>query len=436
VIEPELILRGEENMRSLSSKNYFVFSLIIISISLLFSQSFEVNGWINYDFEDPTDLIQGRLVSPLMGGNFIASGGFKRDNYVIPPYADILHNNYWFWNEGYYSYESNLFNLDIGLKQNSAGPGNIYKLFVDDNSDFSYPTLNIVAQGAQGKVKVENLWGGLRPYEEENHPIKSLNYRAIVISPFEGLEIAYEESILYLDRYFDSFYFFAPLPLPAVQESFHMSTAPWYSEFDDNSLIGGWIKYTMKDSNIYFEILIDDINMNRFLRPDDPHQNPDKLAFLGGFSTKKGLFNIFFEVAGATAFTFQRTHDEIPYEYVIFEGSDLPLENNMIGYMHGDNNIATAIRLEYNKNKWFAQIDYEFLIHGTRDVDQPWYGDEMPNSTQWLTGELETVHSLTLLLEHRFQNISSVIEELNLGIRFGVIGNKPFLGTTFSTSFL
>lgn len=423
-------------MRSFSSKNYFVFLLIIISVSLLFSQSFEVNGWINYDFEDPTNLIQGRLISPLVGGNFMASGGFKRDNYVIPPYADILHNNYWFWNEGYYSYESNLFNLDIGLKQNSAGPGNIFKLFVDDNSDFSYPTLNIIVQGAQGKVKVENLWGGLRLHEYENHPIKSLNYRAIVISPFEGLEIAYEESILYLGRYFDPFYFFAPLPLPAVQESFHMSTAPWYSEFDDNSLIGGWIKYTIKDSNIYFEILIDDINMNRFLRPDDPHQNPDKLAFLGGFSTKKGLFNIFFEVAGATAFTFQRTHDEIPYEYVIFESSDLPLENNMIGYKHGENNLATAIRLEYNKNKWFAQIDYEFLIHGTRDVDQPWYGDEMPNSTQWLTGELETVHSLTFLLEHRFQNISSVIEELNLGIRFGVIGNKPFLGTTFSTSFL
>jgi len=308
-----ILLLGEETMRSFSRKNYFVFSLILITSSFLFSQSFEVNGWINYDFEDPTDLIQGRLVSPLMGGNFIASGGFKRDNYVIPPYADILHNNYWFWNEGYYSYESNLFNLDIGLKQNSAGPGNIYKLFVDDNSDFSYPTLNIIVQGAQGKVKVENLWGGLRLHEYENHPIKSLNYRAIVISPFEGLEIAYEESILYLDRYFDPFYFFAPLPLPAVQESFHMSTAPWYSEFDDNSLIGGWIKYTMKDSNIYFEILIDDINMNRFLRPDDPHQNPDKLAFLAGFSTKKGFFNIFFEVAGATAFTFKRTHDEIPY---------------------------------------------------------------------------------------------------------------------------
>lgn len=423
-------------MRSFSRKNYFVFSLILITSSFLFSQSFEVNGWINYDFEDPTDLIQGRLVSPLMGGNFIASGGFKRDNYVIPPYADILHNNYWFWNEGYYSYESNLFNLDIGLKQNSAGPGNIYKLFVDDNSDFSYPTLNIIAQGAQGKVKVENLWGGLRLYEYENHPIKSLNYRAIVISPFEGLEIAYEESILYLDRYFDPFYFFAPLPLPAVQESFHMSTAPWYSEFDDNSLIGGWIKYTMKDSNIYFEILIDDINMNRFLRPDDPHQNPDKLAFLAGFSTKKGFFNIFFEVAGATAFTFQRTHDEIPYEYVIFESSDLPLENNMIGYEHGENNLATGVRLEYNKNKWFAQIDYEFLIHGTRDVDQPWYGDEMPNSTQWLTGELETVHSLTFLLEHRFQNISTLIEELILGVKFGAIDHKPFIGTTFSTSFL
>jgi len=397
--------------------------------------SLELEGNTDYDFIQPTDLILLKTEVPFLDGKLIASGGFKRDNIITPPYSDILLNNYWFWNEGYLFYQKENFITEIGLKQNSIGPGNIYKLFIDNNSGFSYPTINFIVLVGDGKIKLENLWGGLRLYDGVK-PTKSFNYRSISFSPSKNFEIGYEESILYLDRYFDSFYFFAPLPMPAIQEAFHMGNAPWYSNFDDNSLIGGWLKYSIKNTDIYIEILVDDINMNRFLRPSDPHQNPDKLAFLAGFSTKKGFFNIFFEVAGATAFTFQRTHDEIPYEYVIFEGSDLPIENNMIGYKHGENNLATAVRLEYNKNKWFAQIDYEFLMHGTRDVEQPWYGDVMPNSTQWLIGEVETAHSLTFLLEHRFQNISPFLEESNLGVRFGVIDNKPFIGTTFSTSFL
>ncbi len=396
--------------------------------------SLELEGNTDYDFIQPTDLILLKTEVPFLDGKLIASGGFKRDNIITPPYSDILLNNYWFWNEGYLFYQKENFITEIGLKQNSIGPGNIYKLFIDNNSGFSYPTINFIVLVGDGKIKLENLWGGLRLYDGVK-PTKSFNYRSISFSPSKNFEIGYEESILYLDRYFDSFYFFAPLPMPAIQEAFHMGNAPWYSNFDDNSLIGGWLKYSIKNTDIYIEILVDDINMNRFLRPSDPHQNPDKLAFLTGISSKKEPFRITFEFAGATAFVFQRTHANKPYEYIMFENSNLPIERNMIGYKHGENNLAYALRIEYDDKKWFGQIDYEYLLYGTRTPEEPWHGGQMPNGTQWLIGDLNSNSLLTFLIERRFENLTSYIKEFDIGINVGFSQNKSLIGIEFNIVF-
>ncbi|AEH50527.1 hypothetical protein [Pseudothermotoga thermarum] len=399
--------------------------LTVFSISV-FSFVFKFDGWIEYDFDQPTDQTKYGVVVPFMGTTFIASGGFRRDNIVIPPYSDSLWNNYWYFDEGFFSYSNEFLELEVGVKQHPVGPGEIYKLFVEEKG-YSYPSIKSV--GKIGRFRVETLWGGIR-LDDGAKPAKAFNYRALVFSPIDGLEIAYEDSVLYLGRYFDPYYYFVPIPIPGIQEFFHLN-APWYSYLNDNSMIGGWIKYSTENWKTYFELLIDDINMNRFLAPES-YQNPDKIAFLVGFSGKSGPFRLTYEVAGATAYTFQRTVSNRPYEYVFFEGSNYPLEKNMIGYRHGENNIVCAIRFEYDEKPWSFKVELENVIHGTRTPDKPWHGGSMPSGTKWLIGEIDSKFSLKARIAYTLEQLSNRLEKLVVGIRFGYINGKPLVGADLS----
>lgn len=213
--------------------------------------------------------------------------------------------------------------------------------------------------------------------------------------------------------------------------------APWgypTSKLDDNSMIGAWVRYKTDIYSVYWEILLDDINMNRFLRPES-YQNPDKIAFLVGFSGKSGPYKLTFEVAGASAFTFQRITSQRPYEYVYFENSSLPIEKNMIGYKHGENNIACAVALEYSDNNWLISAMYEGLIYGTRTPDKPWHGAVPPSGTRWLIGDVKSRYSLSVRVGYTFKDLLQELSELTTGFRFGFTGDKPFIGFDLSTAF-
>lgn len=411
----------------------FVFLFLSLAC-LCLSFTFKFDGWFEYDFDQPTDSTKYSVMIPFMGTYFTASGGFRRDNIVIliPPYADVLMNNYWYWDEGFFSWSNNVFTFEVGVKENHAGPGQVYQLFVSENG-FSYPSIHSVAE--IGKFRVETLWGGIRVLKTDIKPVKAFNYRALVYTPFDGFEIAYEDSILYLDRFFDPYYFFVPIPVPGIQEFWHLS-APWgYSsyELNDNSMVGAWIKYYRENYSFYSEILIDDINMNRFLAPDSPYQNPDKIAFLAGFTGKSGPVKLTFEVAGATAFTFQRTTDD-PYEYTYFEDSQFPVEKNMIGYKHGENNIACTIKFEYESDSWSYSAEYEGLIYGDRTPDIPWHGkwSSVPYGTYWLTGDVQSEFSLRMRIAYQFKNLLPGVEKAETGFSAGFYGDNPFVGFDLS----
>lgn len=412
--------------------NKLIIASLLVSV-LCFGFTFKFDGWIEYDFDKPTDLAKFSVVVPFIGTTFTASGGFKRDNQVIPPYAEKLWYNYWYWDEGYFEWKNEFFSVEAGVKQNSVGPGQIYKLFVAENG-FSYPSVHSIA--TLGRFTVETLWGGLRYLESESKPLKGFNYRSLAFSPFKGFEIAYQESVLYLKRTFDPYYFFVPIPIPGIQEFWHLN-APWSystSEMDDNSMIGGWIRYSADNYSIYSDILIDDINMNRFLNPEG-FQNPDKIAFLVGFTGKSGPYKVTFEVAGATAFTFERSTFSRPYEYVYFEGSNLPIEKNMIGYLHGENNIACSIALEYSNNGWSISTLYEGLMYGTRTPEKPWHGGAIPSGTHWLIGDVKSQLSFKGRVAYTFKDLPEYFGELTVGFRFGFVGEKPFIGFDLSSLF-
>ncbi|MGJ8455159.1 hypothetical protein ACSFC1_07645 [Pseudothermotoga sp. U03pept] len=412
--------------------NKLIIASLLVSV-LCFGFTFKFDGWIEYDFDKPTDVIKFTVNVSSFNVEFTTSGGFKRDNLVIPPYADKLWNNYWYFDEGFLSWSYGQMGVQLGVKRNSAGPGNTYKLFLEEK-DFSYPTVRLLASGE--KFKVETLWGGLRLFENASQPVKALNYRSLAFFPVEGLEIAYEDAVLYLHRFFDPYYFLVPIPIPGIQEFWHLN-APWgYSttQLDDNSMVGAYVKYSDNRYSVYGEILLDDINMNRFLNPEG-FQNPDKIAFLVGFTGKSGPYKVTFEVAGATAFTFERSTFSRPYEYVYFEGSNLPIEKNMIGYLHGENNIACSIALEYSNNGWSISTLYEGLIYGTRTPEKPWHDGTIPSGTHWLVGELTSQFSFKGRVAYTFKDLPEYLGELTVGFRFGFVGEKPFIGFDLSSLF-
>ncbi len=408
--------------------------ILLFLSAITFGAVFQIQTQLEYDFEQIVDSIKFGLVVPFMGTNFRASGGFVRDNTVVPPYAEFLKNHYWYWDEGYFEYRGQNLQIDVGVKQNRVGPASFYNLFLSENG-FSYPTVRVSWKDETQKIAVETLWAGLRPFATDDRPIKGLIYRKLALLPFDGLEVGYEESVLFLNRYFDPYYYFVPIPIPGIQEFWHLS-APWgvsSNQLDDNSMVGAYAVLRGKEWRAYAEILVDDINMNRFISPEG-YQNPDKIAFLVGFSGRSNPVKFTVEVAGATAFTFERTHPDRPYEYVFFEGSNYPIEKNMIGYKYGENNIACTIDFEYSFSDWSFNLNWESVIFGTRTPSRPWHGRPKPNSTKWLIGQIESVSTLKAGATYRLSNLFSIFKDVFLSGVVGLRNSQAFFGFSFSLS--
>lgn len=411
--------------------------VLLVFSTVLFGATFQIETELEYDFEQVFDSIKFRLTVPFMGTEFIASGGFRRDNVVTPPYSDFLKGHYWYWDEGYFSYQTQNIKVDVGVKKNTVGPGEFYNLFLSEK-EFSYPTVRVLAllTGQTSKISVETLWAGLRTFSTEGKPAKGLVYRRLSLLPLEVLEIGYQESVLFLNRYFDPYYYFVPIPIPGIQEFWHLS-APWgvsSAQLDDNSMVGAYAVLRGGSWRAYAEVLIDDINMNRFLSPGG-YQNPDKIAFMMGFSGQSDPVRFKIEVAGATAYTFERTRVDKPYEYVFFEGTNYPIEKNMIGYKYGENNIACMIDFEYRFANWTFGLGWESVIFGTRTPDSPWHGGSAPNGTRWLIGEISSLNTLRATISYRVQELYAFnLKDVFFGGTFGVRNSQPFVGFSFSLS--
>jgi hypothetical protein len=184
--------------------------------------------------------------------------------------------------------------------------------------------------------------------------------------------------------YFDLNYFLSPLPSYFVQYVASATGRPWSQAINDNSIMGFFADYKASIWYIYAQILIDDLNANRFLAPDS-YQNPDKIAWsLGGsYDTPYGLFSLYH--AGATAYTFESFGSgdaDTMYGYSYYPADSFPsgpslvaidTEDNMVGYQHGENNIAflASWKKEIVGIKAYAQA--EFTLSGSKAAGNPWH---------------------------------------------------------------
>jgi hypothetical protein len=195
-----------------------------------------------------------------------------------------------------------------------------------------------------------------------------------------SFRFGFQDSAVFTGDFFDIGYFANPLPSIFVQYIDKAPGRPWtVAGGDHNTIMGFFADYEDGNRYLYAQILVDDINMNRFLNPSGK-QNPDKIAWSLGGRIKSSLGTFGLYQAGATKYTFQSAQKEYysytlyPGSVVLWKGTETPIaiEDAMLGYLHGENNIS----LLGTWSREFGNIDtaasIELSLSGSKSPANPW----------------------------------------------------------------
>jgi hypothetical protein len=218
-------------------------------------------------------------------------------------------------------------------------------------------------------------------------PDRGANLKIFALK-FGDMRIGFQDAAVYVNRPFDLEYFLNPLPSYFIQYSKGTGGRPWYAKSEDNSIVGGFWDWRRPDGLRFdAQVLVDDFNV--FGLGGTPH-NPWKAAWtLGGsVETEAGIFS--FHHAGATKYAFEPTYggagEEYGYTYYpdtrfdVKKGSALelipiPFEDMMIGYRHGENNLAFQADWSGSIGGFDLSGALEFLLSGSLSPANAWQED-------------------------------------------------------------
>jgi hypothetical protein len=196
-----------------------------------------------------------------------------------------------------------------------------------------------------------------------------------------NFRLGFQDAIIFTGQSFDFFYFANPIPSIFAQYIAKAPGRPWSrSEGDHNTLMGFFADYDDGGRYFYAQILVDDINMNRFLNPSGK-QNPDKIAWsLGGqIRNSLGVFGLYH--AGATKYTFESAVGKY-YSYTLYPGSlvlwkgtgsPIAVEDTMLGYLHGENNLSLLATWAGVVQTIDLGASLELSISGAKSPANPWH---------------------------------------------------------------
>lgn len=184
---------------------------------------------------------------------------------------------------------------------------------------------------------------------------------------------------------FDLDYFLLPIPSVIVQYIGFSEDGPWAkTKRNDNSISGFMLDWKGEGWYAVGQILVDDINLNRYLNPSG-RQNPDKIAWhLGArHETDIGTFGLYH--AGATKYTFEpygNSTENSMYGYTFYPDSQyevdhsplaLEPEANYVGYVHGENNLALMGTWRNSYGSVAAAASLEATVSGSKSPVNPWH---------------------------------------------------------------
>ena len=220
-----------------------------------------------------------------------------------------------------------------------------------------------------------------RGYPERGAAIRSWGVR------LGNLRLGFQDSIVYTGRTFDLEYFINPVPGGLIQYVNRARGSPWAMGVNHNSLMGFFADYSLPRTYLYAQVLVDDFNSNRFVDPDS-YQNPDKIAWSLGARHGFHFGHLGFYHAGATKYTFQSFGSpgiDTRYSYTYYPDVEYRLhdevrvirpEDNYIGYLHGENNLAFLLSYD-PPDAWLGRLtltsSLELTLSGSKSPGNPWH---------------------------------------------------------------
>ncbi len=259
-------------------------------------------------------------------------------------------------------------------------------------------------------TKSVNVMDSIHPY---SFPDRGMNYRSFGMR-YRGFKLGYQESVVYTERTFDFEYFFDPLPNFFTQY-INFVGRPFRQGTNDNSMVGFFASYSSDLVYTYIQLLIDDMNMNRFY---GGFQNPDKLGWSLGvrFSTPMGEF--FAYHAGTTEYTFEPSTSSVEDQYYHYPEVVAPvgnstrtvsIEENCVGYKYGENTLSFL--LGWKKKVLGLETDMwlELVLSGSKSPIKPWHGyGKIPQGTHLLDeSPVERAFRAVGSVKKRFGNLSA-----------------------------
>ena len=241
----------------------------------------------------------------------------------------------------------------------------------------------------RGAFSYESRWIGLNHHNatgnelfaEGYYPERGANLKTYRLS-FGSMSLGLQDAAVYSGRYFDYGYFINPMPNYFIQYVNGRSGRPWYNGYDDNDILGAFWTWEANDRlKLYTQILIDDFSVLGLLGTWS--NNPWKAAWSLGadYDTPLGKFG--FYQAGATKYCFEPTYETAGQEYgysyypdtIFKKGSSfaaIPFETLMLGYRHGENNLAFMTTWASSLGGYDLSAAFEFTVSGSKSPANAW----------------------------------------------------------------
>jgi hypothetical protein len=353
---------------------------------------------------------------------------------VYPSEQPFLLEHYFQINDSRVSLDFSPLSLKFGRMRNRDVIDNPYSVFLSSKAPAA---LSAELGLDSGPVFYSSRWIMLNArsdqlYANDTDGTKHWRDRGTNIKVF-GLRLGdarlgFEESVVYLDRFFDAEYFLNPLPEYFVQLFTTSPGRPWVEQDNTNSLMGFFFDWDRDGLYLSSQFLLDDLNakflapiLGKFIPALYEVTNLTKIAWnLGArWDTPYGRFA--FYQGGATKYTFASTYaydsyDDLPYEYTYYPAVEysrlgtmtaLDYTDNYIGYLYGENSLS--FRLDYgttflrgSAGEFDFSSSLEWVINGSKSPANPWH-----EHTDWteigpsieLLDEAVLEHILRLKLE-------------------------------------
>lgn len=206
----------------------------------------------------------------------------------------------------------------------------------------------------------------------------------------------FQDASVYSTRAFDWEYLVNPLPQYFIQYFRGTGGRPWATDLNDNYIMGAFWNWRRPGKfDLLAQVLVDDFSLFGIFGTTN---NPWKAALSLGGKFETGIGQIGVYAAAATKYTFEPVQmtgsgtvaynqNTQAYGYTYypetrfdgdwitagFQGKEIGIEDNMIGYKYGENNLALEVNWKKDFSGYVLGSALEFRLAGSNSPANPYH---------------------------------------------------------------